>query len=101
MGGLSVSYLSRCPESALWYDRVNHCVVHGHGYLVTLIGEGDGLEACYFLSERLVKFSRDLAIFHFKLCSGVSEIGPAPVGCGKGPEQSASLILNGSKLSSV
>ena len=34
-----------------------------------------------------MKFSRDLAIFHFRLCSGKSEIGPAPVGCGKGPNR--------------
>lgn len=47
-GSLSVSYLGRCPESALWYGGVNHCVDPGHGYLVALIGEDDSLEACNF-----------------------------------------------------
>ena len=47
-GDLGVSHLGRCPESTLWYDGVNHCVVHGHGFLVTLIGEDDSLEACNF-----------------------------------------------------
>ena len=40
-GDLGVSHLGRCPESTLWYDGVNHCVVHGHGFLVTLIVEDD------------------------------------------------------------
>ena len=47
-GDLGVSHLGRCPESTLWYDGVNHCVVHGHGFLVTLIGEDNSLEACNF-----------------------------------------------------
>ena len=41
-GSLSVSYLGRCPESALWYGGIDH------GYLVSLIGEDDCLEACNF-----------------------------------------------------
>ena len=47
-GSLGISYLGRCPESALWYGGVNHCVDPGHGYLVALIGEDDSLEACNF-----------------------------------------------------
>ena len=48
MGTLTSPHLGRCPESTLWYDGVNHCVVHGHGFLVMIIGEDDSVEACNF-----------------------------------------------------